>query len=221
MARGPAGVPGETGACREEAQVKKLAIGCLIVVVVLAIGAGIAGYYVYSKAKGYVQQFQAVATLDKDVTNKAAFTPPGNNELTEDSLRRFIAVQESMHARLGARIDELKAKQDELQRRQETEHRQASPTEALSTIAGMMGLIVEAKKAQVDALNQQKFSLDEYDWVRKQLNIGNLPEAVSQGGGATQPLAEAGAEVPARNKELVAPYLPKLKDWAVLAFFGL
>jgi hypothetical protein len=212
--------------------VKKLAIGCLVVVVVLAIGAGIAGYYVYSKAKGYVQQFQAVATLDKNVTNTAAFTPPRDGELNEGLVRRFVAVQESMHARLGARIDELKAKQDELQRRQETEHRQASPTEALSTIAGMMGLIVEAKKAQVDALNQQKFSLDEYDWVRKQvytaagldlaqLNIGNLPEAVSQGGGATEPLAEAGAEVPARNKELVAPYLPKLKDWAVLAFFGL
>jgi hypothetical protein len=37
----------------------------------------------------------------------------------------------------------------------------------------------------------------------------------------TKPLGELGAAVPARNKELVAPLLPKLKEWAPLAFFGL
>ncbi len=211
---------------------KKVVIGCLLVVVVLAVSAGIAGYFIYNKARSYVQQFQAVATLDKEVANTAAFTPPANHELTEAMVTRFVAVQEGMHAKLGARIDELKAKQDEFQKRQETEHRQASPSEAISTIAGMMGLIVEAKKAQVAALNQQKFSLDEYAWVRTQvytaagldlaqLNLANLPEAVSQGGGATHPVAEAAGDVPPRNKELVAPYLPKLKEWAVLAFFGM
>jgi hypothetical protein len=32
---------------------------------------------------------------------------------------------------------------------------------------------------------------------------------------------DRGAAVPARNKELVAPLVSKLKDWAPLAFFGL
>jgi hypothetical protein len=54
-----------------------------------------------------------------------------------------------------------------------------------------------------------------------ELSIPNLPEITKQGGGVTKALGEAGAAVPARNKELVAPLVPKLKDWAPLAFFGL
>ena len=211
---------------------KKFAIGCLVVVVVLAVCGGIAGYWVYSKAKSYVGQFQALERLDRKVTNVAAFTAPANGELTEDMVRRFVAVQESMHTRLGARIDEMKAKQDEFQKRQEAGHRQASASEAIAVVTDMMKLIVEGKTAQVDALNEQRFSLDEYAWVKGQvyraagmdvveLSIKNLPEQAKQGGGVTKVVGEAGAAVPARNKELVAPFVPKLKDWAPLAFFGL
>ena len=54
-----------------------------------------------------------------------------------------------------------------------------------------------------------------------ELSVKNLPELAKQGGGLTKTVGGEGAEVPARNKELVAPLLPKLKDWAPLAFFGL
>ena len=54
-----------------------------------------------------------------------------------------------------------------------------------------------------------------------QLKTRNLQEALSQGGEAMRPIASAIESVPPRNKEIVAPYLPKMKDWAVLAFFGL
>jgi hypothetical protein len=212
--------------------VKKLAVGCLIVLVLLAIGGGIAGYWLYSKARSYVRQFEAVAALDKNVTNTTPFTAPPSGELTDDMVKRFVAVQESMNSRLGQRVGELKAKQDEFQRRQETEHRQASATEVFSVVTGMMGLILEAKNAQVDALNQAGFSLDEYYWVRGQvygaaglslaeLSLKNLPDAVRQGGGLTKQIGEPGAVVPPKNKELVAPHLAKLRDWAPLAFFGL
>ena len=91
---------------------KKFAIGCLVVVVLFAIGGGIAGYWLYSKAKGYVAQFQALEKLDKKVTNVAVFAAPANGELTEDMVRRFVAVQERMSARLGARVAEMKAEQE-------------------------------------------------------------------------------------------------------------
>jgi hypothetical protein len=211
---------------------KKFAIGCLVVVVLFAIGGGIAGYWLYSKAKGYIAQFQAIEKLDKNVTNVAAFTAPPNGELTEDMVRRFVAVQERMSARLGARVDELKAKQDAFQKRQDTENRPPSASEAIAAVTDMMKLILEGKSAQVDALNEQRFSLDEYAWVKGQvyraagmniaeLSIKSLPEAVRQGGSVTKDVGDAVGEVPARNKELVAPLIPKLKDWAPLAFFGL
>lgn len=211
---------------------KKFAIGCLVVVVLFAIGGGIAGYWLYNKAKSYVAQFAALEQLDSKVTNAAPFAAPPNGELTEEAVRRFVAVQESLQARLGARVNEMKAKQDEFQKRQEAEHRQASASEAIAVVTDLMKLIVEGKSAQVDALNQQHFSLEEYAWVKGQvyraagmdiaeLSIKNLPELAEQGGGATKPVGEAVGEVPARNRELVAPLVPKLKDWAPLAFFGL
>ncbi len=55
---------------------KKLAIGCGAVLLVLAVGAGIAGYYIYSKAKSYLSQFEAIAAVEKNVANRAPFTPP-------------------------------------------------------------------------------------------------------------------------------------------------
>jgi hypothetical protein len=96
----------------------------------------------------------------------------------------------------------------------------------------MMKLIVEGKSAQVEALNQQRFSLEEYSWIKGQvyraagmdlveLSIPNLPELAKQGGGVAKAVGETGGDVPPRNKELVAPLLPKLKNWAPLAFFGL
>lgn len=211
---------------------RKLAIGCLVVVALLVVCGGIAGYWVYSKAKSYVGQFQALGELDKNVTNVTAFNAPASGELTEDMVKRFAAVQESMHTRLGARVEEMKARQDEFLKRQQAEQRQASASEAIAVVTDMMTLIVEGKSAQVEALNQQRFSLEEYAWVKGQvyraagmdlveLSIAGLPELAKQGGGATKAVGEAGGDVPPRNKELVAPLLPKLKDWAPLAFFGL
>jgi len=211
---------------------KKFAIGCLVVVVLFAIGGGIAGYWLYSKAKGYVAQFQALEKLDKKVTNVAVFAAPANGELTEDMVRRFVAVQERVSARLGSRVAEMKAEQDAFQQRQGTENRAPTASEAIAAMTGMMKLIVEGKSAQVDALNEQRFSLEEYAWVRGQvyraagmniaeLSVKNLPELAQEGASVTREVGEAVGEVPARNRELVAPLIPKLNDWAPLAFFGL
>jgi hypothetical protein len=126
----------------------------------------------------------------------------------------------------------MKAKQDAFQKRQEAENRSATASEAVAAVTDMMKLIVEGKTAQVDALNEQRFSLEEYAWVRGQvyraagmsvaeLSLKDLPQLAQEGGSVTKEVGDAVGEVPARNKELVAPLLPKLKDWAPLAFFGL
>ena len=71
-----------------------------------------------------------------------------------------------MHTRLGARVEEMKARQDEFLKRQQAEHREASASEATAVVTDMMKLIAEGKSAQVAALNQQRFSLEEYSWVK-------------------------------------------------------
>jgi hypothetical protein len=211
---------------------KKLAIGCGVVVVVIGICATIGLYWIAGKAKSYVNQFDAIAKLDQNVVNTAPFSGPANGELTESMMKRFAAVQEAMHARLGPRVEEMTATEDEFMRRQQAEHRKATPSENFKVVTDLMKFILEGKGAQVDALNQQHFSLDEYYWVRErvyaaagmnimEISLRNMEQSIKQGAGLTRPVAESTDTVPPRNKKLVAPYLPNLKDWAVFAFFGL
>jgi hypothetical protein len=216
---------------------KKLAIGCGVVIVLCMVGFGFAAYYVYYKANQYmasVKQFAEVAQLDKNVANTASFPPPANHELTDDQVRRFVSVQESIHTRLGKRIDELTVKQKAFQRLQTQEHREANVSEVLSGVSDLMGIVLQAKTAQVDALNASHFSLEEYGWVRgqvyaaagmsvAQVNLAAIQDAIKNGGGtvSTSDVQKMSDEVPERNKTLVKPYLEKMKDWIPFAFFGL
>jgi hypothetical protein len=212
---------------------KKLAIGCGVIVVLLAVAGGAGVYYITSKARGYLHQLQALADADKNIVNTASFSPPPSGELTAEMVQRFAAVQEGMHKRLGQRIAEITAKQDEFVRRMQAENRKdSSPMETFSVVKDLMGLLVQARTAQIDALNEQRFSMEEYSWVRgrvyaaggmtlTEISLKNLPEALAGNRDVMQPLAEASEQVPKKNKDLVAPLLPRFKEWAPLAFFGM
>jgi hypothetical protein len=224
---------------------KKLAIGCAIVLVLFGVVASVATYYVFYKAKSYFSQFETFAKLDDQVKNTASFREPATGELTPDMVTRFAAVQESMQGKLGGRVDEMKKKQDEFQRLQNTEHRQATAREAFTVVTDVMSLVLEAKKAQVEALNQQHFSLEEYRWVRAtvygaagmhiaQISMNGINDAMEKqkDNDAAPPLEAPASELPketpaptdpakVHNEALVTPLIPKLKEWAVLAFFGL
>lgn len=213
---------------------KKLAIGCAAVIVLCMIGFGAVAYFVYYKATQYAasfKEFAAVADLDKNVANKASFPPPVNGELTDDEVRRFVAVADSMHTKLGTRLDDLSAKQKQLEQLQHAEHRDANVSEVLGMISDLAGLVKEAKVAQVEALNAQHFSVDEYKWVREQVytaagvsvaNFGDIEKAIKAQGGTVDPdLEKLAHSVPARNKALVEPYLNKFKEYLPFAFFGL
>jgi hypothetical protein len=214
---------------------KKLAIGCGVIVLLLGVTASIAFYVVAYKAGSYLRDsgvLQSIETLGKGVTNTAPFAPPADGELTADLVKRFAAVEDAMIARLGPRFKELAAMQDEMLRRQAAEKRKSTSAEDFKNVSSSMGFILQAQGAWVDALNQQRFSMDEYQWVRGrvwaasgmnifELSSRDIPAAIRGGGGATRPIAQSTGPAPTHNRDLVAPYQSKLKDWVPLAFFGL
>jgi hypothetical protein len=133
---------------------KKLAIGCGIVLVLCVIGVTVAGVFVYMKVRSAAQgltQIAEIQKLDNKLVNHAAFTAPANGELTEDYVRRFVSVQEMMTERMGTRVKELDAKVEALKRQQHAEHRDASISEAIGMFNDLMGLILQAKTVWVDA----------------------------------------------------------------------
>ena len=99
------------------------------------------------------------------------------------------------------------------------------------------GLASEAKRRQVEALNEQGFSVAEYEWVREQVylalgmdtlavGLDDVVSAAKEGGfGAMEELArkqeEADRAVPPENRALVQPYREQLEEWAPLAMMGL
>jgi hypothetical protein len=215
---------------------KKLAIGCLTVLVLVLVVGGVLGYiFVWRPATAYIASFRQLgelADIDKQIANKSPFTAPSGNELTQAMVTRFVNVQEQMQQTLGARFAEMKTKYDELDRLQKAEHRDPSFTETMGALKDLTRIIVVAKRAQVEALNKAAFSLEEYTWVRgrvynaagialSEMDLTRLANAGPQGGGQVPLRRTAEEEVPDRNKELVKPYAKKLQEWAPLAFFGL
>jgi hypothetical protein len=216
---------------------KKFAIGCAIVLVVLLVVGGIAGYFVYQKFVGPIAKFatnmQQVATIEKDVKNTSSFTAPESGELTEAMVTRFVKVQSHIQSKLGKRMDELKATYDKLDKTLNSEQRKASFTEGMGALGDLASLLVDAKKAQVEGLNDAGFSVKEYEWIRTQVyaavgvvaggfDVKKLAEQAKAGNveGFTGGDKASLPDVPEKNKELVAPYEKQLKEWAPIAFFG-
>nr|MBA3231297.1 hypothetical protein [Acidobacteriota bacterium] len=146
---------------------KKLALGCGVVVLLLAIaGAGVA-YYVYRQIGATITQFAEFAQvpdLERGVRNRAAFTPPVSGELTEQQVERLVRVQNRIRERLGERFAEFEQRHKTL-----LEKDRANALDLPEVFAMYRGLAtawMDAKRQQVEALNEVSFSLEEYRWVR-------------------------------------------------------
>jgi hypothetical protein len=200
----------------------------------LGIGGVAAGYYfLYRPAKAYiasVTKLKEIPKLDAQVSNKTSFKEPSNGELSPERVQRFVQTQQALTQRLGAQLDELERKYETLNR---MGGREPSVKEALNALRDLAGLVLEAKRFQVDALNQHNFSVEEYDWTRARVyEASGIPfdptfqRAIRDAAAGKVPDFESyanstGAEVPEKNRTLVAPHKKQLADAAPLAFFGL
>jgi hypothetical protein len=217
--------------------VKKLAIGCGIVVLVLALAGIGVSYWLFRKVATTVSQFaefSSVPEVERQVRNTAAYEPPASGELTAAQVERLVQVQTLVRQRLGQRFEEMRTKYASLM----DGNREATALDLPQLVAAYRDLAaswMDAKRAQVEALNAAGFSLAEYRWVRSQayaalglpvmeidiatmvddLKAGRTPEAPGRIGGSIGPGG------PEANRTLIAPFARQLEDNAALASFGL
>ena len=214
---------------------KKLLIGCAVLLALVAVGGTIGSYMVYRKVSSTVSGFAELATipeLERSVKNRTPFQAPASGEVKPAQLDRYMSVQQKVRSRLGTRVAEFERKYRTLLAKDS-----ATVTDAPALISAYRDLAtayVEAKRVQVDALNEAGLTLDEYRWVRRQayaalgmpmmdLDMSQLVHEVQSGRTptspvATTPLGPSGS--PARLK-LVEPHRKTLEANAGLAFFGL
>ena len=214
---------------------KKVLLGCGGLIVVLVVAGGTLGYfYVYRPAKQYIASFaqlEEVPKLNAQVRNQVEFMPPASGELTPELVDRFMKTQDALRARMGARLEELDDKYKTFEQARGESNR-PSVREALEALKDLGALVVDAKRAQVDALNEHGFSVAEYEWTRNTMYqaLGmpikqGLQEVIREVSGgepsSSAALDDALPDVPEVNRKLVDPIRDKLAESMALAFFGL
>jgi hypothetical protein len=220
---------------------KKLLVGCLVILVLAAIVIGVGSYFLYraaspliQDARNYVEGMSQLDEIEKQLVNKSPYSGPASGELTEAQVQRFVRVQQSVRKQLGDRMNEIEQKYDYLRSRTDTSA-QVSFTELLGSLREITGVYVDARRYQVDALNREGFSQQEYSWVRDRMfqaagmEIGSgidfekLREAVRNGTGIDSINTDRlpVPNVPPKNRELVKPYIKQMDEWLPLVFFGL
>ena len=217
---------------------KKLAIGCGVVLLLLGIvGAGV-GYYVYRQASSMFAQLRELDRLpeiERAVRVQSTYTPPTSGELTVAQVERLIKVQELVRQRLGQRFAELEAKYKTLIDKDKKEATAADVPALLGAYRDMAAAWMEAKRSQVDALNTVEMSLAEYKWIREQtyralgvpymdLDVSKIVEQIRSGRTNVEP-AQIGGSIgpsgPESNRKLIEPYKKRLEENLPLAAFGL
>jgi hypothetical protein len=214
---------------------KKLAIGCGIVILVAGVAlAGIA-YYGYMKVRSTVQQFAQLAQvpeLERNVRVKEPYAAPASGELTSKQIERLMQVLARVRDRTGQNTAAFQRNYQALSQKKD-----ATVVDLPTLVSAYRDLAsgyLDAKKAQVDALNEVGMSMSEYRWIRAEayraldipffaVDFGRLADQVKSGTmPAEAPLdAVPSGTVPAVNKTLCEPHRKQLEDYLPFVAFGL
>jgi hypothetical protein len=213
----------------------KLVIGCAGLMVVGLVGAGGASYVAYRKVSSTFAGFAELGTLpelQRSVRNQRPFTPPAGGEPSQAQVERLLAIQQAVRTRLGARAEEIEHRYRRLLAKDSATV--VDLPELVSAYRDLAGAYVDAKRAQVDALNQAGLSLEEYRWTRSRayaalgmplldVDVAGIIDDVTAGREPATPtarLTEPWSASPALRGRVEA-HRKTLAENVGLAFFGL
>lgn len=215
---------------------KKLAIGCGIVLLLFGIAGAAAMYYVYRQVAPTIAQFREFAQvpdLERNVTNRASYTPPATGELTEQQIERLVQVQNRVRERLGDRFAKLEQRHKALLEKAQAQA--VDLPEIMAVYRGIASAWMDAKRQQIEALNEASFSLEEYRWVRErayqalgqpfvEIDVTKIIQDIQRGVSEMDPASLKGA-IGGDGKDPNAPLVEKFKKFleqnAALAALGL
>lgn len=201
---------------------KKAVTGCLVVVLLAVVLGGAAGYWfivrpMWNAGSAMVDaasQWQQVAELEQEVDSDAAYTAPDDGRLSADQVRDFVAIQQAIADALGEDWKTLEAKYEALESEMSEQGREPDLAETFGAYQDLSGLILTAKRAQVDALNRAGLGLEEYRWIRDQsyaaLGLAAADNAPTQFEGTAL----------AANAELLRPHRELLQQTLATSWLG-
>lgn len=175
---------------------KKWLVGCLItgfILVVLVCGA--AYLFIWrplsaaagGDVMGQVSDLKKIGEAEQAVKNKSSYTAPVDGKLSQTQVTAFVAVQQMISDKMGPDFALLEEK---VKKMNEMENKSAEPDlkDIMGGFADMTKLMAKAKQVQVEGLNAQNMSMEEYRWIRDQVSAALPYLAVDL------PSMEAGAD---------------------------
>src|SRR5690625_1383538 len=144
---------------------KKIGIGCLVIALVVIVGGG---YIAYSSL---VKPLMSSVTVLEDITEKnnqirntSSYSPPSSKEITSNQVDRFVHVQQNIRQNLENRLSEFQQKYEELA--EQLDGREPRLSDLTGAYSDLIQMYSDSKQFQVNALNEQGFSLEEYRYVQ-------------------------------------------------------
>ena len=149
---------------------KKVAIGCAVVLVLVGAALAGVGYYGYVKVRSAVTQLaelSKVPEIERGVQVQTPFIVPTSGELTAAQVDRFIRVTTRVRDRLGKNFETLQRNYKSLADKKDTTA--LDLPQLMAAYRDMAAAWLDAKRTQVAALNDAGLSLNEYRWIRSAL----------------------------------------------------
>lgn len=204
---------------------KKLLTGCLVLVLILALGAMLAWMFVLrpmwdagSDIVSGARDWATTLDLGDDIENQSAYAPPADGRLTPAQVDAFVAVQSVVAREMGADLAAV------AQRMRAVEDRQARGEGSLQDVATayreVSALASKLRASQAQGVNEVGLSRHEYAFIRRQalaalpqlVDVGSLPDFPGVPGFPAADPDDAAAMAAARdNAALLRPHLPLLQ----------
>ena len=205
---------------------RNIAIGCATFLLLSGL---LSGFLIYryivrpvQRIAASVEQLTDLSAFNERLQNTRDFVIPEDGVLSEEQFERFLEVQADLRARLGDELESLRERLEPYTEQENFTFRDA--TQLLGTARELPELLRKIKDEQVQALNEQGFSLEEYAWVRREilraagdtLQSLNLSELL----GDSVELPESEGAVPEENRDLLEPYRERLDELLGFTLFG-
>lgn len=206
---------------------RPLIIGILVFLLLVIGGGGALAYvYVVRPAMSTVNAARDLAQiqqLENRVRDRSVYAVPGDGVLEPAQVERYLSASRAILGGLQGQLGRLESRYEQI----EQEGRDPNLRELARAYADILRLVVDAKELQVEALNDNDFSLSEYAWVRGQViraagfETFQVDLNALANDSSSAAIRELSATVPTANVELVRPYAHELEEMLPLAAFGL
>lgn len=206
---------------------KKLLTGCLVVLLLAVIAAGLAWQFVlrpmWQAGGGLVEgarEWASAVDLGDDIVNQAAFDAPSDGKLTSAQVDAFVRVQSVVAREMGGDLALMGRRAQAAAAERASGAAEPSLQDVGKAYQELSGLLSRWRIAQAAGVNEVGLSREEYAWVRRQALAAlpllvELPATPALPGlpsmAAPDPLDEQAMAAARHNAALLRPHLPLLE----------